>query len=133
MAASNSAAQVSTALNVRTRPSSGSSPQRQRAQLVQEPRVDAGAGVQRGHVVAAAEGLEHQLVAVPGRDLQRRQQRLVVRGRRGAHVQLARAPGLHPRLLERAADGHRLADRLHVGGQRRRPSRGTSRTRTAAT
>ena len=91
--------------------------QRQGAQLVQVPGVDAGARVQRGHVVAAAEGLEHQLVAVPGRDLERGQQRLVVGRRRGAHVQLARAPGLHPRLLERAADGHRLAHRLHVGGQ----------------
>ena len=45
--------------------------QRQVAQLVQVPGVDAGARVQRGHVVAAPEGLEHQLVAVPGGDLER--------------------------------------------------------------
>ena len=40
-------------------------------------------------------------------------------GRLGACVQLARAARLQERLAERAADAHRLADRLHLRAERR--------------
>ena len=53
------------------------------------------------------------------RGVQRGEQRLVVLGRPGPGVELARAQRLGERLLERPADRHRLAHRLHVGGQAR--------------
>ena len=53
-------------------------------------------------------------------------------GSRARRVELARAQRLPERLAERAADPHRLADRLHLRRQRRRRRPGTSRTRTAA-
>ena len=49
-----------------------------------------------------------------------------------ASLLLQGAQRLLQRLGEVAADRHRLADRLHVRGQRRVGRRGTSRTRTAA-
>ena len=46
-------------------------------------------------------------------------------------VDLEPAEPLLERLLERAADRHHLADRLHLGGERRDRRWGTSRTRSA--
>ena len=86
--------------------------ERQRLQLAQEPRVDRGALVHLRRRRAAAEGLLQDVVAIPRRDLQPGQQ--VVLGGDDRGIELARAHRLGERLLERAADGHRLAHRLHV-------------------
>jgi hypothetical protein len=87
----------------------------QRGELGQEPRIDVGATVELGLPHPATDGLEEQLVAVGPRALEAVEQVLGVRRRRGLDVELARAHRLGEGLLEGAADGHRLADRLHVG------------------
>ena len=90
---------------------------RQLGELVQEPRVDARAPVQLVDGGAAAQRLE-QVVEALGRGLRDElHQRAVVGRGRGTRVELARAQRLRERLLERAPDRHRLADRLHVRGQ----------------
>ena len=79
--------------------------------------VDARARVDLVPDDAAPERREQQLEAVVRRDLEPLQQLVGVLRRLDLHVELARAHRLDERLLERAADRHRLADRLHVGRQ----------------
>ena len=65
----------------------------------------------------APEALENEVEAVRGRSLEAVEQLPVAAGQVGIGVELARAHRLRERLPERAADRHRLADRLHVGRQ----------------
>ena len=95
--------------------------ERERLQLAQEPRVDARALVHRLDARAPAQQLEQRLVAVGGRASARLSSSSLVGdvGQRRRLVELARAQRLGERLLEGAPDRHRLADGLHVRGQRR--------------
>ncbi len=68
-------------------------------------------------VDAAPEAIQDQVEAVRGGRLEAVEQRLVVAGDLGGGVELARAHRLRERLAEGPPDRHRLADRLHVGGQ----------------
>ena len=96
-------------------------------ELLQEPRVDLRQVVDRLDRPAAVERLEHAPHPAVGRHhqllAQRRLVKLLVVVRRGKQPALAaqfeRPDALEKRLLEGAADGHRLAHRLHLGGQRR--------------
>ncbi len=119
MRAGNSAAQVSTERNERSPANGASGSQGERAQLAQEPRVDARALVHGLDARAPAQQLEHRLEAIGGRREQALEQPLVGDAReRRRLVELARAQRLGERLLEGAPDRHRLADGLHVRGQR---------------
>ena len=89
----------------------------QRLQLAQEPAVDQAGLVHGLDADAAAEGLEDQVEALGAGLLDRDQQLgFGVRGL-GRGVELARAHRLGEGLAEGAADRHRLADALHVGGE----------------
>ncbi len=97
------------------------------AELVEEPRVDAGGVEDLLGGGAGPERVHHLLAA--GRRAGRadlREQRVLVEvdvarwcQSNGASLLLQRAQRLLQRLGEVAADRHRLADRLHVRGQRR--------------
>ena len=95
-------------------------------ELGQEPRIDLGQLVDLRRRPAALEGAEQRPHPPIVRDHQLPLQRgellvgLVLRlaEQRGAAAELERADALQERLLEGAADGHRLADRLHLRGQR---------------
>ena len=86
----------------------------------QEPGVDAGALVQFVHVHAQPQGVGHGPQPPGVGDRQRLAQRgepclrCAGRGREAGAVDLQRTQRLVQRLLERAADRHGLADRLHL-------------------
>ena len=119
MRAGNSAAQVSTARNVRS-PANGASGSSASACSSRRNHGSMRRALVHGlDAGAAREQLEHGLEALRSGGAEALQQRLVgdlVQGRR--LVELARAQRLGERLCERAADHHRLAHGLHVRGQR---------------
>ena len=80
-------------------------------QLVAEPGVDRGLAAERLGILAGADAAEQRVEPVPGG---------AGRRRRAARVasELARAHRLAVGLAEGAADAHRLADALHLRGQR---------------
>ena len=65
-----------------------------------------------------AKDLEQHVESIGRGRLEPGQQLLRLAGEVRLRVELSRAHRLRERLAERAADRHRLADRLHVGGQR---------------
>ena len=79
--------------------------------LLEKPRVDLAFGAQRQRIFAGAQTAEDQVVPVPLGDLE-----AALGARRG--IELAAAQPLAEALGERAADRHRLADRLHLRGER---------------
>ena len=95
-------------------------------ELGQEPRVDLGQLVDLRHGPAALEGAEQRPHAAIVRDHEQALEGrellvgLVLRlaEQRRAAPELERADALQERLLEGAADRHRLADRLHLRRQR---------------
>jgi len=92
------------------------------ADVLEEPRIDRRKRVQLlgGHTAPVA--LRHREAALDVGHADLLAQALVVRGRPVHHeppaVLLERADGLLERLLEGATDGHGLAHRLHLRGQR---------------
>ncbi len=91
---------------------------RQGVQLAQEPRIDRGPASHLVDLGAAAKDLEQHVETVGRGRLEPGQQLLRLAGEVRLRVELSRAHRLRERLAERAADRHRLADGLHVGGQR---------------
>ena len=95
--------------------------------LLEEPRVDLREvvdGLDRPAPVERFEDRPHPAVGRHDELLaQRRLVKLLVLGLLGEEsalpAELERADALEERLLERAADGHRLAHRLHLRGERR--------------
>src|SRR5260221_3459396 len=94
-------------------------------ELPQEPRIDVRDLVQMLDGPAAADRAEHVPHAAVARNGQLLPQRAIVfvvhAGRteqQAAAPELQRPDPLHERFLERAADRHRLADRLHLRRQR---------------
>ena len=93
--------------------------QRDLANLVQEPGIHAGEARDFAHAHAALEGVADVAEALRARRHQHLRQaaRLQDFGA-GLLAGFERAPGLHQRFLEGAADGHHFADRFHLRPER---------------
>ncbi len=89
------------------------------AQLMEEPGIHPGEARNLAHAHGALEGVADVAEALgPRSDEHLRQAARLQNFRAGLLAGFKRAPGLHQRFLEGAADGHHFAHRLHLRAQR---------------